>query len=85
MGPQFDAIYLHLMLVYGQQTGDDRWAPMALNFATDAEANSRDPSTGLFLKAWDGSNMSAHQGEPNMLRTDAATVELFSWLAVDGP
>jgi Glycosyl hydrolase family 76 len=85
MGPQFDAIYLHWMLVYGQQTGDSRWAPMALKFAYDARGNSRDPSTGLYLKAWDGSDMSAHQAEPNMLRTDAATVELFGWLAADGP
>jgi Glycosyl hydrolase family 76 len=84
MGPQFDAIYLHWMLVYGQQTGDGRWAPMALKFADDAQANSRDPSTGLYLKAWDGSDMSAHQAEPNMLRTDAATVELCGWLAADG-
>ncbi len=85
MGPQFDTIYLHWMLVYAQQTGDGRWAPMALQFAEDAQANSRDPSTGLYLKAWDGSDMSAHQAEPNMLRTDAATVELYGWLAADHP
>jgi hypothetical protein len=84
MGPQFDTIYLHWMLVYGQQAGDGRWAPMALKFAGDAQANSRDPRTDLYLKAWDGSDMSAHQAEPNMLRTDAATVELFGWLAADG-
>jgi hypothetical protein len=29
--------------------------------------------------------MSEHQAEPNMLRTDAATVELFGWLGADGP
>jgi hypothetical protein len=40
---------------------------------------------GLYLKAWNGSDMSAHQAEPDMLRTDAATVELFGWLAADGP
>jgi hypothetical protein len=85
MGPQFDAIYLHWMLAYAQQTGDSRWAPMALKFANDAHAKSRDPSTGLYLKAWDGGDMSSHQAEPNMLRTDAATVELFGSLAADGP
>jgi hypothetical protein len=84
MGPQFDAIYLHWMLVYGQQTGDARGAPMALHFATEASANAR-AGGGLYLKAWDGSDMSGHQAEPNMLRTDAATVELFGWLAADGP
>jgi len=85
MGPQFDVIYLHWMLVYGQQTADSRWAPMALEFADDAQANSRVSGTGLYLKAWDGSEMSEHQAEPNMLRTDAATIELFGWLAADGP
>jgi hypothetical protein len=83
MGPQFDTIYLHWMLVYGAQTGDRRWAPMALYFAEAAHANSRDHS-GLYLRAWDGSDMAAHQAEPEMLRTDAATVELFAWLAA-GP
>ena len=83
MGPQFDAIYLHWMLVYAQQTGDGRWAPMALTFANDARANARVGS--LYLKAWDGSDMSEHQAEPNMLRTDAASVELFGWLAAYGP
>lgn len=81
MGPQFDVIYLHWMLVYAHQTADPRWAPMAQTFAQEARVNSLDPSSGLYLKAWDGSNMSAHQAEPNMLRTDAATVELFSWVA----
>jgi hypothetical protein len=84
MGPQFDAIYLHWMLVYAQQTGDGRWAPMALTFANDARANAR-VGSGLYLKAWDGSDMSEHQAEPNMLRTDAASVELFGWLAAYGP
>jgi hypothetical protein len=84
MGPQFDVIYLHWMLAYAQQTGDARWLPMALKFASDAQANARDATSGLYLKAWDGSDMSAHQAEPNMLRTDAATVELFAWLAANG-
>src|SRR5438477_9261111 len=84
MGPQFDAIYLHWMLVYALQTGDARWAPMALTFANDARANAR-VGSGLYLRAWDGSDMSEHQAEPNMLRTDAASVELFGWLAANGP
>ena len=33
------------------------------------------------LRAWDGSSMTLHQAEPNMLQTDAATLELFAWLA----
>ncbi len=84
MGPQFDVIYLHWMMVYGQQTGDPRWVALATEMANEALANSRDPATGLYERAWDGSDMSAHQAEPNMLRTDTATVELFAWLAIYG-
>jgi hypothetical protein len=80
MGPQFDVIYLHWMLIYGAQTGDRRWERMALAFATLAQANARDRS-GLYERAWDGGDMAAHQAEPEMLRTDTATVELFAWLA----
>jgi hypothetical protein len=83
MGPQFDVIYLHWMLVYGEQTGDPRWWPMASAFAAQAQANARDRS-GLYLRAWDGTDMAAHQAEPEMLRTDAATVELFGWVAAGG-
>lgn len=85
MGPQFDAIYLHWMLVYGKQTNDPRWAALALEMANQARDKARDPRTGLYLRAWDGSAMSGHQADPNMLRTHAATVELFAWLAADGP
>ena len=85
MGPQFDVNYLHWMLAYGQQTGDQRWAALAKQMADNALANSKDPKTGLYERAWDGSDMSGHQAGENMLRTDAATVELFGWLAADGP
>jgi hypothetical protein len=85
MGPQFDTNYLHWMLVYGQQTGDQRWSAMALHMATMAQTGARDPGTGLYLRAWDGTDMSGHQAAPGMLRTDAATVELFGWLAALGP
>jgi hypothetical protein len=85
MGPQFDAIYLHWMLIYGRQTGDQRWAALATQMGNRALANAVDPSTGLYERAWDGSDMAAHQADPNMLRTDAATVELFGWLGAVGP
>jgi hypothetical protein len=84
MGPQYDAIYLHWMLIYGRQSGEPRWASLALEMAGDALANSVDPTTGLYLKAWDGSSMASHQAAPGMLRTHAATVELFAWLAAEG-
>jgi len=80
MGPQFDTIYLHWMLVYSAQTGDSRWPALARQMAAKAQANALD-GRGLYLRAWDGSSITAHEAEPNMLRTDAATLELFAWLA----
>jgi hypothetical protein len=79
MGPQFDTIYLHWMLVYGEQSGDTRWRGLAEEMAGDAEAHARD-GRGLYLRGWDGTPISEHQAQPNMLQTDAATLELFAWL-----
>jgi len=80
MGPQFDTIYLHWMLLYGQQTGDPRWRALAREMATDALAHARD-ARGLFAKGWDGTPIAEHQATPGMLQTDAATLELLAWLA----
>jgi hypothetical protein len=80
MGPQFDTIYLHWMLVYGSRTGDPRWAGLAREMAARAQAGARD-AQGLYLRAWDGTPITAHQARPDMLQTDAATLELFAWLA----
>jgi Glycosyl hydrolase family 76 len=85
MGPQFDTIYLHWMLVYGEQAGDARWRGLAEEMGGDARAHARD-ARGLYLKAWDGTPIAEHQAVANMLQTDAATLELFAWLAVaDSP
>ena len=81
MGPQYDTIYLGTMLAYGAATGDSRWRALAVHEADRAQANARDAVSGLYLRAWDGSDMGAHQAVPGMLRTDAATVSLFAWLA----
>lgn len=80
MGPQFDTIYLHWMLVYGAQTGDARWRALAEEMAVRAQASARTVQ-GLYLRAWDGTPITEHQALPNMLQTDAATLELFAWLA----
>ncbi|MGA9874583.1 MAG: glycoside hydrolase family 76 protein [Solirubrobacteraceae bacterium] len=82
MGPQFDTIYLHWMLLYGEQTGDTRWRALAEEMATRAQTYARD-AQGLYLRAWDGTPITEHQAVPNMLQTDAATLELFAWLAAD--
>lgn len=81
MGPQFDTIYLHWMLVYGAQSDEGRWRELAEEMATDAREHARD-AQGLYLRAWDGTPITQHQAVPNMVQTDAATLELFAWLAV---
>jgi hypothetical protein len=82
MGPQYDTIYLHWMLAYAAQTGDGRWPALAGRMAANAQANALSTQQGLYLRAWDGTPITAHEARPNMLQTDAATVELFAWLAV---
>jgi hypothetical protein len=79
MGPQFDTIYLHWMLVYSSQTGDSRWPLLAKEMA--AMARARSFKRGLYLRAWDGTPIIEHEAQPSMLQTDAATVALFAWLA----
>lgn len=81
MGPQFDTIYLHWMLVYGSQAGETRWQGLAEEMARDAQEHARNIQ-GLYLRAWDGTPITEHQALPNMLQTDAATLELFAWLGV---
>jgi Glycosyl hydrolase family 76 len=81
MGPQFDTIYLHWMLVYGSQSGETRWHGLAEEMASDAQEHARN-AQGLYLRAWDGTRITEHQALPNMLQTDAATLELFAWLGV---
>jgi hypothetical protein len=81
MGPQYDTIYLHWMLAYASQTGDSRWPMLAKQMAAEAQAHALDKHRGLYLRAWDGSSITEHEARPNMIQTDAATVELFAWLA----
>jgi hypothetical protein len=81
MGPQFDTIYLHWMLVYGAHSGEARWLELAQEMASDAREHALN-AQGLYLRAWDGTPITEHQAVPNMLQTDAATLELFAWLAV---
>ena len=83
MGPQFDTIYLHWMLLYGVQVGEARWRALAEEMAADAQAKARD-GKGLYLKAWGGTPITEHQALPNMLQSDAAYTSFcsFAWLAV---
>ena len=81
MGPQYDTIYLHWMLVYWRATGDSRWPALARQMAAAAQASALDTQRGLYLRAWDGTPITQHEARPNMLQTHAATVALFAWLA----
>jgi len=81
MGPQFDTIYLHWMLAYAAQSGDQRWVALAEATAARAQSSALEPD-GLYMRAWDGGPITEHQAVPGMLQTDAATLELFAWLAV---
>jgi hypothetical protein len=83
MGPQFDTIYLHWMLAYGAKSGETRWRALAEEMAGDAQEHALG-AQGLYLRAWDGTPITEHQAVPNMLQTDAATLELFAWLGVAG-
>lgn len=83
MGPQFDAIYLHWMLLYGARTGDPRWRALAVEMAESAQSHARD-ARGLYLRGWDGTPIVQHQALPDMLQSDAATLELFAWLGAGG-
>ena len=69
------------MLVYAGQTGDGRWPALAKQMAANAQANALAKPGGLYLRAWDGSSITQHEAQPNMLQTDSATLELFAWLA----
>ena len=84
MGPQFDAIYLHWMLTYAKATGDDYQAWLRLATEMAQQAQSHVAAGGLYPTAWDGSPITQHQARPNMLQTDAATLELFAWLGTVG-
>jgi hypothetical protein len=72
------------MLVYGAQTGDRGWLALARRKAAEAQEHALDGHNGLYLRAWDGSSITAHEARANMLQTDAATVELMAWLAATG-
>jgi hypothetical protein len=79
--PQYDAIYLQWMLALYGADHDPALYTMASANARAAETNALD-SRGLYLNSWSGGALGAQFAQPNMLRTDAATVSLFAWLAV---
>ncbi|MGH2833540.1 MAG: glycoside hydrolase family 76 protein [Solirubrobacteraceae bacterium] len=82
--PQYDAIYLQWMLALYGLDHDPALYELAAREAQAAARNARD-SEGLYLRSWSGAPLPAQDGEPGMLRTQAATTSLFAWLAVYAP
>lgn len=80
MGPQYDAMYLRWLLYLYALDHNPRWYWIARAEAARARANAGD-GRGRWLRAWDGSSMWRHGGDPSELQPHAATTMLFAWLA----
>jgi hypothetical protein len=84
MGPQFDAVYLRWLLEAYARWGDRDLYAIAYFNAQRALQNGRF-NTGLFQRAWDGSNIADHDARPGMLRIQGAGVSLLAWIAATPP
>lgn len=80
MGPQYDNVYLHDMLELSAKDGNSRWYRIAKENAQRAYSNARD-SDGLFLKTWTGRSSGTVGAPPGSLQLQAATVNVFAWMA----
>jgi hypothetical protein len=79
-GPEYDTVYLHWMMAYGQATGDPYWLKLGQLNATAAAAHAAG-SGGLWLASWWGGPIDDPETHSNMFRTMAATTSLFAWVA----
>jgi hypothetical protein len=77
--PETDVVYLRWLLDLYAQDRDPSWYAVVYANAKRAAANARDDH-GLWSLRWDGS-----WTQPALLYTQAATVELFGWLAATPP
>jgi hypothetical protein len=82
--PQYDAPYLQWSLAIYALSGDRRLYDMAQVSATHAAALARS-AAHTYLLGWHGQQLSSALADPGMLRTDAATVSVFAWLAATPP
>ncbi len=80
-GPEYDAIFMHWMMAYGQATGVSYWSTLAEDNAAAAATNAANRH-GLWLSSWWGGEIADPETHPNMLRTMAATTSLFAWVGV---
>ncbi|MBV8217062.1 MAG: hypothetical protein JO325_01250 [Solirubrobacterales bacterium] len=82
-GPEWDDIYVRgLLSLYGYDH-DSRWYGVANQTAQRILAYAQS-SSGLFLKAWNGSS-SVPGSVPGMLRTDASSLSVLAALAGAAP
>ncbi len=77
--PEPDAIYMQAMLELYQQDGNPTWYALAYANAASAAVNARDEN-GFWSHDWRGYRM-----DPGQLFTQAATPELFAWMAATDP
>ncbi len=82
-GPQYDAIFLRALLALYAQDHQALWYSVVAGNAQRILQHAR-LGSGLFLLGWDGST-SIPGADPDMLRTDAASVSVFAWLAATPP
>jgi hypothetical protein len=82
-GPQYDAIFLRALLALSAADHNPRWYGVVTHYAQKILQNAS-LSNGLFLLGWNGSS-SIPGTAPGMLRTHAASVSVFAWLAATPP
>jgi hypothetical protein len=80
-GPEYDAIFMHWMMAYGQATGERYWVTLAEVNAASAAANAAN-AKGLWLSSWWGGAIADPETHPSMFRTMAATTSLFAWVGL---
>jgi uncharacterized protein YyaL (SSP411 family) len=77
--PETDVVYLRWLLDLYQEDGSADWYAVVYDNARRAAANARD-AQGYWSLKWDGS-----WTQPMQLYTQAATLELFAWIAATPP
>jgi glycosyl hydrolase family 76 len=80
MGPQYDNVYVHDLLELYAQDGRHEWYRIAKENAQRAYANARERND-LFLRAWTGQSSDTVGSPPGSIQLQAATVNVFAWMA----
>jgi hypothetical protein len=81
-GPQYDSILVRGLLTLYAHDHRARWYHFAVAIARLISAHAR-TAPGLYLRGWDG--RAVPSAEPNSLRTDAGSIDVFADLATAAP